>query len=326
MDNPTICIKFAAYPSIKRNNMPRIKEGFSGERAFVLPPACVRELERHPLSQILHITDIGYYPNALNHFRQREMPIDQYVFIYCVDGNGWYSVDGKRHPVSADTYFILPPGKPHSYGADAENPWTIYWIHFNGNLAPYYLPSGCCPIPIKPGVTSRIADRLDIFEEIMSTLENGFETENLLYACSIFHHFLGSLRFVGRYRSTKFHDRTRGNGTSDIVEAAIHFMNENINKKLRTESIASYVGYSATQFTLLFTKKIGVSPIAYFNQLKVKVACRLLVESDLKVNQICHKVGIKDQYYFSRMFAKAMGIPPTQYRCSLLDKKPFHKL
>lgn len=294
--------------------MIRIKDGFNGERAFVLPPACIEGLKSNPLSQILHITDIGYYPNATNHYRQRDTPIDQYVFIYCVAGSGWYDLNGKRHAVVADSYFILPPGKAHSYGADPCSPWTIYWIHFNGSLAQHYLPLSSEPVQIKPGIKSRIADRLDIFEEIMATLENGFETENLLYACSIFHHFLGSLRFLNRFRMTKHPGSNMGESNPDIVEAAIHFMNENVSKKLKIEAIAAYVGYSAAQFTNLFSQKTGMPPMAYFNQLKVKLACRFLVDSDLKINQICHKVGIKDQYYFSRLFAKTTGASPSQYR------------
>lgn len=294
--------------------MPRIKEGFSGEKAFVIPPACVNDLENHPLSKILHITDIGYYPNALNHFRQRDEPIRQYVFIYCVDGSGWYSIDGERHEVKTDSYFILPPGKPHIYGANPSNPWTIYWIHFNGTLASHYLPTHSHPVEIKPGVTSRIADRLEYFEEIMTTLENGFGKENLLYACSVFHHFLGSLRFLNHFRSIKYNDYTNLKPGNDIVDAAIHYMNENIYKKLSIGTIADYTGYSPAQFSLLFKKKKGISPMAYFNQMKVSMACKLLIDTDLKINQICHKVGISDQYYFSRLFTKSTGMSPTQFR------------
>lgn len=290
-----------------------IKDGFSGERAFVLPPACVEDLQKHPLSKILHITDIGYYPNAANHFKERKVAIDQYVFIYCVSGAGWYSVGGKRYEVKEDNYFILPPDVPHSYGADSSQPWTIYWIHFNGTLAPHYLNQSAGPIELKPGVKSRIADRLDIFEEIMATLENGFQCENLLYACSIFHHFLGSLRFVGQFRLTKAHHIV-ADKPLDLVEAAIHFMNENISKKLTLQDIANFTGYSATRFSAVFSQKTGISPMAYLNDLKIKFACKLLDLSDLKINQICHKVGIPDQYYFSRLFSKTMGISPTDYR------------
>lgn len=68
--------------------MVKLKDGFTGERALVLPRIIVDKMEEDPLTSMLHITDIGYYPKAKHHFRERKEPINQYVFIYCIDGGG----------------------------------------------------------------------------------------------------------------------------------------------------------------------------------------------------------------------------------------------
>jgi YesN/AraC family two-component response regulator len=34
----------------------------------------------------------------------------------------------------------------------------------------------------------------------------------------------------------------------------------------------------------------------------------------MHINQICYKVGIEDSLYFSRLFSKVMGMPPSEYR------------
>ncbi len=290
--------------------MIKIKDGFKGAKSYVLPPATISALERHPLSSILHITDIGFYPRASNHFRERSTPLDQYVFIYCVAGSGWYEVDGTRHEVSDDTYFILPAGHPHAYGSSADNPWTIYWIHFSGTLAREYLPGTYDPVRIKPGIRSRIAGRIEIFDEIMTTLDDGLDLEHLLYACSVFHHFLGSLRFLNQYRAVG----AQTNETFDITQSAIHFMKENIGKKIRLSQIAAYVGFSSSHFSARFMKDTGQSPIDYLNNLKIEYACRLLEGSEEHINSICHKVGIQDPYYFSRLFKSVTGFSPTAFR------------
>lgn len=44
--------------------MVKLKNGFTGERALVLPRMIVDKLEEDPLTSMLHITDIGYYPKA----------------------------------------------------------------------------------------------------------------------------------------------------------------------------------------------------------------------------------------------------------------------
>ena len=71
----------------KSSTMIKLKDGFSGERALVLPQSIIQEMEKDALSSILHITDIGYYPKALHHFRERKEPICQFVFIYCIEGD-----------------------------------------------------------------------------------------------------------------------------------------------------------------------------------------------------------------------------------------------
>ena len=88
--------------------MIKRKDGFSGERALVLPASIIHTMENNPLANALHITDIGYYPRAEHHFRKRETPISQYVFIYCVEGRGWFSVNDERYEIKSNQCFILP--------------------------------------------------------------------------------------------------------------------------------------------------------------------------------------------------------------------------
>ena len=66
----------------------RLKDGFKGEQCIVLPKAITNIIERDPVASSLYITDIGYYPKARHHYRKRTVPIEEYVFIYCVDGKG----------------------------------------------------------------------------------------------------------------------------------------------------------------------------------------------------------------------------------------------
>ena len=191
--------------------MIKLKDGFNGERALVLPLSVVQEMEKDALSSVLHITDIGYYPKALHHFRERTEPISQFVFIYYIEGAGWFRTNEQEYAVKANQYFILPAGIPHAYGSDESNPWTIYWIHFKGKLASYFAGQANRPIDIKPSIQSRISNRNDLFEEIFHTLEMGYSHENLLYACSAFHYYLGSLRYLQQYREAA-RDESDSNG------------------------------------------------------------------------------------------------------------------
>lgn len=308
MDNLTFVPTFGAFIHDIRC-MVRLKSGFSGERAIVVPPSVVRQMEADALLAALHITDIGYYPQACHHFRERQAPIDQYVLIYCVNGRGWFSVEGRRQAVSANQYFILPAGLPHAYAADDRNPWTIYWIHFKGTLAPCYAQAEAHPVDVEPSARSRIHDRTSLFEEMFNTLKAGYAMENLRYAAALAHHYLGSLKYIRQYRDAQGLD-----GRELVSERAIHYMEENIERHLTLHEMAGHVGCSVSRFSARFKAETGHSPLAYFNRLKVRQACLMLDTTNMKVNQICHKIGISDTFYFSRLFRRLMGMSPKAYR------------
>lgn len=292
--------------------MIKLKDGFNGERAIVLPQMIVTLMERDPLLAALHITDIGYYPKAEHHFRERKEAINQFVFIYCIDGAGWYRIGEREYQVHANQYFILPAGIPHAYAAHAETPWTIYWMHFKGTLAPYYALNATQPMDIRPEAHSRISHRINLFEEIFNTLKSGYATENLHYASSLFHYYLGTLRYIQQYRNANHAQTNDGN----VVETAIHYMKENMEKRITLQNISDAVGYSASHFSQLFKKKTGHAPLTYLNLLKIQQACFMLDSTDMKINQVCYKIGIEDMYYFSRLFSKIMGVSPREYRKS----------
>lgn len=91
-------------------------------------------------------------------------------------------------------------------------------------------------------------------------------------------------------------------------------MSKKIDQVLSLEEIASFVNLSASHFSFLFKKKAGFTPIEYFNHLKVQKACLYLLFTNLRIKEIAFELGIEDQYYFSRMFSKVMGLSPNEYR------------
>lgn len=284
-----------------------MKDGFSGECSIVLPQITIEMEQNDPLVSSLHITDIGYYPHAESHFRERLKPISEYVLIYCMDGEGWFKLEEQEYKVRANQFFILPPNRPHTYGADKDNPWTIYWIHFTGSHAAIYSENSQVPMDIRPALNSRISERQHVFEEIFSTLERSTELESLRYASSLLHYYLASMRYLRLYRP-------EATTSPSLIDAVKHYMQENIERHLTLEQIAQYTGYSPSHFSSLFRKATGESPLAYLNRLKIEHACLLLKTTDMRINQICHKVGISDNYYFSRLFKQHTGISPKQFR------------
>ena len=163
---------------------------------------------------------------------------------------------------------------------------------------------------VKASTFTRIYERLNIFEEIMNTLENGYSIENLRYMSGLLTFFMSSMRYINKYREFSSQKIDSGN----MIEVIIHYMQENLNRRISIEELARYAGCSAARFYVLFKKGTGMSPVNYMNHLKIKEACRQLTETNQKIVQISSSLGIEDPYYFSRLFSDIMGMAPTEWR------------
>lgn len=287
----------------------RIKDGFMGQKMIVLPKKVKQEAKNNPLVQNLFLTDVGFFPRARHHFRERKSGGKEFILIYCIEGNGIIEVFNQRHKVSPNTFYIIPPKAPHSYKAVANDPWSIYWLHFRGAHAAHIYNRFC--INGRPVVRDAPFDgkRVALFDNIISILEEGYSADRLEYV---------NLTLWQIFTSFIFYDRLNVIGGSlnkdDIAGRAIRYMKNNLDRNLTIEEVANGVNCSGSHFFALFKKRTGCSPIQYFNQLKIQKGCQYLSFTDLSVKELSSKIGFNDPFYFSRLFRKTMGISPQEYR------------
>jgi transcriptional regulator GlxA family with amidase domain len=91
-------------------------------------------------------------------------------------------------------------------------------------------------------------------------------------------------------------------------------MLNNLSEALSLQEMAKNVNLSVSRFSVIFKEGTGLSPIEYFNNLKVRHACHYLDTTDLSIGRISEVIGIENQHYFSRMFSKSTGLSPREYR------------
>lgn len=287
----------------------RKKEGFEGQKAIVLPrKILLKYCEPNRLISNLYITDIGYYPKAKFHYRERPHGTDQHILIYCHKGSGEAVIEKTKYIIEAGDFFVMPMYTPHTYKADENNPWTIYWIHFKGSVSHALIELLHKNANGYKGFIKYPDQSLQLFNETYSQLERGYGIDNLIYCNMCLGYFLTTMIYNDRYdpRSQLNH--------RDVLDKAIDFLGNNIGEMLTIKKMASAVNLSASHFSVLFKKKTGFSPIEYFNHLKVQRACQYLLFTDLRVREIAMELGFNDPYYFTRMFTKVMGLSPSIYR------------
>lgn len=284
------------------------KEGFEGQKAIVLPHSVIHTLEKNPITAPIYITDIGYYPDALYHYRERQHGCKQHILIFCVGGKGWFKIENRKYDVFPENFFLIPADTPHSYGADVTAPWSIYWIHFKGTLS-INIAEKLVGINRINSVKSDLTDdRLQLFEDIYQTLDMGYSIDNLQYSSMCLWHFLSSFLFINNFKHSLYKK------SPDLIDKVIEYFKNNLSENFTLKQISEKFGFSVSHFSYLFRKRTGYAPLEYFSILKIQRACQYLDLTDMRIKEIASELGYDDPYYFSRVFHKIMNISPVDYR------------
>ena len=71
---------------------------------------------------------------------------------------------------------------------------------------------------------------------------------------------------------------------------------------------------SPSRYSAVFRGCMGVSPQGFLIGLRMKNAADLIRRTDLTITQVAQAVGYEDALYFSTLFRRKMGLPPSRYR------------
>ena len=93
------------------------------------------------------------------------------------------------------------------------------------------------------------------------------------------------------------------------------------NARTSIDDIAKAVGVSRSHLYRVFMGSVSQSPIDYLTNYRINEACYLLRNSQLSIAEIAVSVGFFDQFYFSRVFKKIKGVPPSKFY-TLQEKAP----
>jgi AraC-like DNA-binding protein/mannose-6-phosphate isomerase-like protein (cupin superfamily) len=305
-DEPFSGSSATSSPLLEKNRRP---DGFEGQVMHVLPrPLLLREASHFPVRE-LYVTDLGWYPRASGHERRRDEGADEHILMLCVEGEGVYDVGGREGHLRPGEALLIPRGMPHAYGASDVAPWSIHWVHFLGDDADYYvrlLPDGSCRLPVAAGTMERMAD---VYRCACASLDRGLSGAVMCYLSHALRHLLGLLFFENR----SYDVAARGPSRHDVA-GWIDAMIVRIGEPLSLTVMARHAGLSVPQFSAVFRRHAGMTPVNYFIHLKIQRACALLDADRLSIAEVGRAVGYEDPYYFSRTFRRVMGVSPRSFR------------
>ncbi|WP_025157742.1 AraC family transcriptional regulator [Leifsonia aquatica] len=280
-----------------------VAEGFAGQRMIVVPRPVAAEALRLPVTKRLLVTDIGYYPRACGHEVVRSRGIDQAIVIVCVSGAGRVETRTGSWGVGPGQLLAIPRGVEHTYGADDDDPWTIWWIHVDGtdatDLIEQLAPAPGRPLPGVGDLVGTVA----VLDEIAAHLDQDVSRARLLAASGCAWKLL-ALRAADLLLPTP----------GDPLQRAMSYVRDRFDGRIRVPELAALVGVSSSHLTALFRRATGGGVRAHQTSLRMARARQLLDTTEENVGEIARRIGYADPFYFSRQFRRTHGVSPTAYR------------
>ena len=102
----------------------------------------------------------------------------------------------------------------------------------------------------------------------------------------------------------------------DLIETARQYIDEHYLESLSLEGVAAAVHANKNYLSDLFSKRMGMTLTDYRNKLRLDHAKQLLLsrQEGSSINDIALDSGFESNSQFSKIFKRATGLSPQEYR------------
>ncbi|HKJ47430.1 MAG TPA: AraC family transcriptional regulator [Balneolales bacterium] len=97
------------------------------------------------------------------------------------------------------------------------------------------------------------------------------------------------------------------------VNDVINYIMNHYTERIELKEVADVANYSIASFSRFFKRRTRKTFSQFVNEIRISHACRLLMNTDLKISQVCYKSGFNNVSNFNRQFKRVKGITPKEY-------------
>jgi AraC-like DNA-binding protein/quercetin dioxygenase-like cupin family protein len=108
--------------------------------------------------------------------------------------------------------------------------------------------------------------------------------------------------------------RRRDAGETDRISEVARYIDDHAGERLNVERLAKIACMSKSHFAHEFRRRTSLSPMAYVRKARLDRACKALVQTPAGLRQIALDAGFRDEFEFSRVFRRIMGVAPGSLR------------
>lgn len=230
--------------------------------------------------------------------------------FYVVDGKGEFNIQGQRFPVKPNDFVIINPQVEHTELSSPDEPLEYIVLGINGlsfsNLTP--VSEGGHPFSF-----FNLRDEQKDILRYLNAMVQEATSQQMSYEL-VCHNLLEILLIkILRHQHFDLEVGKQSKATKDISFIK-HYLETYYHESIQLEDLASMTHLSRFYISHSFKKEIGMSPMEYLIDIRIKESKILLRTTNYSISQVADIVGFTTPTYFSKQFRKSTGISPTDYR------------
>lgn len=257
-------------------------------------------------------------------YTHHDRTLDFDVFLFVIKGRMHVIEEGTEYFVGEMEHLFLKKGM-HHWGQPLTLPGTTwYWIHFNTPVderisysdyyrmpeLDYYFPDQYqyrFDLP-KAGTSVfhlTLENRLQmVLKDYITPRENGMT----LVSLKVYQLFL-ELRQAEE--AQKIHKST--GKTNRIVGKVMEYLTQNVTEDYDSKQLSTFLNLNYSYLSATFKNLTGHSIVEAHAKLRMNKAIHLMRSTSMNISEISERLGYRNPFYFSRVFKKILGEPPSTY-------------
>ncbi|MFD1955497.1 helix-turn-helix domain-containing protein [Paenibacillus thailandensis] len=267
---------------------------------FVLSPS-----EEQPLP--LTVESLGHNRDQEKVDRPQGYPL--YHWIQTERGEGRIAYDDKTVSLPPGSGVLLIPHAPHRYAAVEGSGWETFYLTFGGSASEAILES----LGMNRSAYYKWEPDTPFTRQMQQMLRRS-ETDDDVFGLQLSadaYRFLVMLKKYGQ-----LHNNAPISRNVEKLRPLIEWMEGHLaDPDIGLPELAAVLGVSPRHLNGLFRQTFGLSPYAYFINLRIRKAKELLVmQPSAPVRQIGELVGFRDASHFVATFRRSASMTPDQFR------------
>jgi AraC-like DNA-binding protein len=245
---------------------------------------------------------------------------DDFDLWIALEGRSTVEIAGQTRPFDAGTCLLVPPMITVLQRFSSNSLFRIAFFHFDiaydGEIVrdarPYLTTTAegtlLLTLPdIPPFALFAPVDTVRLADRLLRTVRRWDDVSQLQSQSLI----AGAL---AEHRREAARPSGGGDRGMSAVDAALQFLEDNLHEPIFVADIAGHVRLSPTHVTRLFRAQLQETPMQALTRMRLSRAQNLLRDPALNISEVASMCGFDSLSFFTRVFARRFGCPPTAFR------------